>query len=42
LATVTTTLGRLMTGEITKVQATDAIRKLRGRLPAAGSKEREY
>jgi hypothetical protein len=40
--TVTTTLGRLMTGEITKVQATDAIRKLRGRLPATGSKERGY
>ena len=38
--TVTTTLGRLMTGEITQAQAVESIRKLRGRLPATGSKER--
>jgi hypothetical protein len=39
---VTTTLSRLMTGDITKAQATAAIRELRGRLPASGSKERGY
>jgi hypothetical protein len=40
--TVATTLGRLMTGEITADQATAAIRDLRGRLPAGGSRERGY
>ncbi|WFE48818.1 hypothetical protein [Micromonospora sp. WMMD1155] len=38
--TVTTTLGRLMTGEITREQATEAVRKLRGRLPGLATKER--